>query len=480
MNYLESPGFYVGLLPLLAAAQLWRGSPAERRLLVVGVVGVLLYFLFPVFRLAAFGFASPYFRATTLWVSIGLLWIGMRGFDRLIEHGADRRALVAGTIVVLALLAAATGFADYAWVAYAVKVAIIVGAWFALLFALGRTHLRSRLVAAALVLALVELVVIAWPSYWTLRNFAAPTADPANDVTLPALEAIRRADRSPFYRVEKTYKSKSEADAAMQGYRGVQSYYYHGRAVIDFHRNMDLMRRFGAFVPINLTNWTAAPQDRYFLHSVLGVRYLVTKTPVDWPGFELLARGEGWLAYRNELALPLGFVQSQQVTRQEMQDLDRLPPDRQRWFKDAALVNAVVLDAPMPTHGTRFDLAGLASGGSIDVPSLYAKPALELQRTGLAIEHFRNDHIAGRIAPARDGILVFTIPAYRGWSLRIDGQPVPLMTANFGMLAAPVKAGPQQVELRYELPGLRAGFALCAAGILALFLAVRRQRRRHG
>ena len=476
MNYLESPEFYVGLLPLLAASQLWRGSLAERRLLVVGLAGVLIYFAFPVFRLAAFGFASPYFRATCLWPTLGLLWLGLRGLDRMIEHGVDRRSLAVGAAVVAGMLGLVVFSSHYVWDSHALKIVVLGGVWLAVLAAFGSVRHRSRLVTAMLLLALVEIIAIAWPSYFALRSFAGPTLQPAIDVTQPALAAIRKADTSPFYRVEKMYQSKSEADATMQDYYGVRSYYYHGRAVIDFHTSMDLMRRWGAFVPINKTNWTAAPQDRYFLHSLLGVRYLVSKKPLDWPGFESLASGDGWFAYRNELALPLGFVQSAQVTRQDMAQLNKLATEQQWWFKDAALINAVVLDEPMPQYGTRLDITALAARGVMDVPAMYAKPALELQRTGLVIESFRNDRITGNIQPTQAGILVFTIPAYRGWSLRVDGQETPLITANFGMLAAPVAAGKHRIELEYNVPGLRAGLMLFVLGAFVLVLVARRQR----
>lgn len=468
MNYLESPEFYAGMLPLLAAAQVWRGPRGDRRLLLVACAGVLLYFTLPVFRLAAFGFATPYFRATTLWVTLAILLVGARGLDRLLEHGVDRRALGAAALVVGAMLAVVLTSSQHVWPAHVTKTVVLVVAWLLVLFLLGGTRMRARLVPAMLLLALVEIVVMAWPSYYALREHASPAAQPANDMTLPALAAIRKADPSPFYRVEKMYQSKSEADAVLQDYYGVRSYYYHGRAVIDFHQSMGLMRRWGAFRPINATNWTAAPQDRYFLHSLLGVRYLISKKPVDWPGFEPLASGPDWFVFRNELALPLAFVQSQQVTRGDMAALDKLATDRQQWFKDAALINAVVLDQLLPEWGEHYDLAGLASRGVMDVPSVYAKPAQALQRTGLVIDSFRNDRITGHIAPQRAGVLVFTIPAYQGWSLRVDGRPTPLMTVNFGMIGAPVTAGPHRIELRYSVPGLGFGWAVFALACVVM------------
>jgi hypothetical protein len=192
-----------------------------------------------------------------------------------------------------------------------------------------------------------------------------------------------------------------------------------------------------------------------------------------------VAAGAGWYAYRNELALPLGVVQTRQVTTAEVKALASLPQDRQQWFRDLALVNAVVLEEALPAWGTRWDLAGQAARGIVDLPGAYAGPAQALQASGLSITRFRHDAIQGRIQPAERGILVFSIPAYPGWSLKVDGRPAPLFTANFGMLAAPVEAGAHEVELTYRMPGLRAGILLGAVGWLVLGLLVLRARKAH-
>ena len=75
-------------------------------------------------------------------------------------------------------------------------------------------------------------------------------------------------------------------------------------------------------------------------------------------------------------------------------------------------------------------------------------------------------------------MLVFSIPFNQGWSLKIDGQPTPLMRANFGMLAAPVTAGPHTVVLDFRLPGQRLGALLGLLG-LALLLVLGYKRWRH-
>jgi uncharacterized membrane protein YfhO len=474
MNYLEGPGFYVGLLPLLLLPQLWTSGPSDRRALVVGLVGIGIYMLVPAFRLSAFGFAAPYFRVTTLWVTLALLLLGLRALDRTLLR-VDWRMLLLGVGAVGGLLAfLAWVLQAVVWPAHVWKLVVLLILWTLLLSVSAFGWIKaSRLATLVLALTTVEAVAVAWTSFIAWRPTAGPGAEPFKDQTLDALAAIRKADPG-VHRIEKTYVSASQTDAAAQDYMGVRSYYYHGSAAFDFYRSMDMLPNFGPVPPVNFTNWLDGPNDRAVLHSVLGVRYVIGKERLDWPGFELAHSGPGWYAYRNELALPLGVVQTRQVTRSDMR-MDDIPSRKRAWLRDLAMLNAVVLEAPLTEWGTPFDLAKLVKEPGPDLPSDYVRPAENLQRTGLQIESFEHHRISGRISPTERGILVFSIPDYRGWSLRIDGQPAPLMRANFGMLATPVTAGQHRVELSYELPGLRAGMLLGLAALLAVVLVHRRK-----
>lgn len=480
MNYLESPGFYVGMLPLLVLPQLWKGGVADRRALVVGLLAVGAYFLFPVVRSAAFGFSAPYFRGTTLWVAIGLLVLGTRAIMVVLERGLDVELLAMGAVALYALLGIVYWLTPTA-PNHVLKVAIAIGVWTATLWLaqVGRIA-RARLPSLLLLLLLVELVTMVWPSYFISRHIASPADRPDQDMTIAALAAIRADGPPAFYRVEKTFDSFSLADAVAQGYRGVKSYYYHGRSVVNFHENMDLM--FQTEVrPVNYTNWLPGPGDRVVLYSVLGVRYLISHAALDWPGMEKIGAGPGYVVYRNDMALPLGVVQHRQMMAEDLRRLSSLPLQKARTLKDLAMLNAVVLDQPMPQWGRPFDLSVLTSRSELNAVADYAQPAVALQRTGLQVSSFAEDHITGTIRPELPGILVFSIPAYRGWSLKVDGHPVDLMVANFGMLAAPVPAGAHDVELTYRVPGLREGMLVGALGILVLgALRWRRARRRRG
>lgn len=90
---------------------------------------------------------------------------------------------------------------------------------------------------------------------------------------------------------------------------------------------------------------------------------------------------------------------------------------------------------------------------------------------------FTGSFAEGSISLKKPKVLCFALPYDKGWSARVDGQPVGLLCGNRMFLALPLEAGDHQIELRYRTPGLAAGTAisLCAA-VLLIIIAIRRKK----
>lgn len=485
-NYFEGPEFFIGVTLLVLIAQLWRSGPRDatlnRRALLLGLGMVVVYFLSPLPRMAALGFAAPYFRVSTLWVSLALLLLAARAVDQAIERGLDGRLLAIGTVACALLLAVVVGTSPegHVWIPHAWRVAGLAALGAAVLLAALRHTLPARLLPGALVaLVALETALLAPPSYFQGRQVATPGARLYADLTLTALREIREHDPGIF-RIEKTYHSVSLADALAQGYMGVKSYYLQSSGAVAFNLGTGLIAPATDRSRINYTNWLPHPGPRHFLHSLLGVKYVIAREVLDWPGFVLVRRARNYLIYRNDMVLPLGIVQTRQVTQEA---LSRPPArgtaDIETW-RDMAIFNAAVVQAPIAGHGEPLDLAALArdtaGGRQAWLDSRYHAPAQTLQQTGLQLDQFASNRLTGSIHPARPGLLVFSIPFSSGWTLWLDGRQTPLMRLNFGMLGAPVAAGEQRVELSFRPPGQRDGLLLGLFGLLALALVALRHR----
>lgn len=71
----------------------------------------------------------------------------------------------------------------------------------------------------------------------------------------------------------------------------------------------------------------------------------------------------------------------------------------------------------------------------------------------------------------RDGWLVISVPAWKGWRATVDGKPVKVQFANHAFLGIHVPAGTHQVQLRYLPRGFVVGRAISAIALLTLLIA---------
>lgn len=479
-NYLEGPGFYCGLTLLVLIPQLWSGSQRDRRLLAVGVIAFVAYVLFPVFRFAAMGFAAPYFRVSTLWITVLELVLAAKALDLVLATGVNLRLLLIGVLVSGALLLFAVLAAppETIWFAHVWRVVGItsLSSLVLVLSHQGRVTV-DRLPMLLMLLAVIEAVLIARPSFVHGRVMVDANVHGYKDETLAALAEIRKLDNGVF-RIEKDYHSVSLADAMAQDYMGIKSYSLHSRGMVDFHIGAGLLPTSSPVV--NYTNWLSNAGERFVLNSLLGVKYFIAVNPVSWPGFTEVPNDSGLHIYRNELALPLGVVQTQQIAKDQYLASLSENPHKKESLIDAMLFNAAVVDRAIPEFGTIMKLDEWSSRQTLSLEDLYFTPATQLQKTGLLIYEFASNRIAGEINPNAPGVLTFSIPYNDGWRLKIDGVETPMFRVNFGMLGATVTGGKHVIELDYAIPGLRLGILLGLLGLLLLAgLGLVQYRRNH-
>lgn len=91
--------------------------------------------------------------------------------------------------------------------------------------------------------------------------------------------------------------------------------------------------------------------------------------------------------------------------------------------------------------------------------------------------------LTGDITVSSDKVLVVQLPYSRGWQAFVDGEPAEILRADTAFIGLALTPGSHTVTLRYKTPGLAAGTACTAAGMLAFVLIalaprLRRARRR--
>ena len=222
------------------------------------------------------------------------------------------------------------------------------------------------------------------------------------------------------------------------------------------------MRSLGGYHPAKLAGYEAirkrlyADQPAGRLASWLGARLVVLDgrlRPDQLPlltelGCEVepepLAAGDV-VAYRNREALPRARLVDrwQPAPAGGAQALGAFLDGIQAGQVDVA--GTVRLDrAPDPAPVA-------AAGGAL--------PAPEFVDDGL-------DQVVLRTAAATPAVLVLADMNAPGWSARLDGKPVPLLTADLVLRAVAVPAGPHTVEFRYSDPSVRAGLTVSVIGAI--------------
>ncbi len=457
MNYLESPAFFVGMFPLLLIPQLWRGSHIDRRILVAGVAAVGLFVMLPAIRYLAFGFGLDYFRVNNLWISILLLTMFARALIVIMEKGIHRWLLF-GAAAVLALLIVLleAGLRPVVSIPHTIKILAFLCAALVLGLGLGRLFHWRQFALLMLGFVALEAAVINYPSFHDKRVPVTRKTPGYVDATLDALAFLRSRDPG-FYRTEKTYDSVGLNDALGQGYMGVKTYWFHGSSEVRLHTDLGLLPLAS---PIkNFTNWLQNFGGRFALYSLVGVKYIISRAPVEWLGFRKIHEANGLLVYENDFALPLGVVYERQFTREKFLTLTLEA-------RDITMMNAVVVDELRGSAPRVFDTQQFTRKSTDWLLDNYVSPARRLQARGLAVEQFSNSRISGQITSDVPGILVFSIPYKKGWSVFIDGGERPVFRAHLGMLATEFESGKHRVELRYSLPGFVPGLF---GGLLGLF-----------
>ncbi|MBR3316259.1 MAG: YfhO family protein [Atopobiaceae bacterium] len=92
------------------------------------------------------------------------------------------------------------------------------------------------------------------------------------------------------------------------------------------------------------------------------------------------------------------------------------------------------------------------------------------QRNASALQNLEVgcNRLTGTIDLDSPQTLLLTMAYGAGWSAWVDGAPCEILPADTGFMALELAAGHHDVELRYQTPGLVAGFAVSAVGLVAL------------
>ena len=80
----------------------------------------------------------------------------------------------------------------------------------------------------------------------------------------------------------------------------------------------------------------------------------------------------------------------------------------------------------------------------------------------------RENRAEARITLSEPKLLCFSIPYNKGWTAYVDGEKAEIFPVNTMNLGIELEPGEHEIELRYRTPGLSAGAAVSAGGLISL------------
>ena len=212
---------------------------------------------------------------------------------------------------------------------------------------------------------------------------------------------------------------------------------------------------------------SSKPETKYYeLRSLLSVRWFFVKEDEEdqepMPGWEYVSNQLGYNLYENQYFIPMGFTYDNYITRSEFEQVNE--DDRA-----AMLMRALVIedDAEMPddilTHLEREDY------GEFDATAFF-NDAQERRETAGESFVIDNRGFTSKISLPEEDLVFYSVPYDKGWKATVNGEPAEIERVSIGFMAVRAPAGSNVIRFTYTAPGLYAGMALTAGGLLILIV----------
>lgn len=470
-NFLEAPMFYSGLLTLLLVPQVFQFL--EKRVKVLYGVFLFLWVLpiiFPYFRYAFWLFTGDYFRTYCIVVTVILLYFGLRALDMIIARQKVNLAVLIGSLIFLFILLNYPYFPENIAVPSILTfVSFMLIVYAAVLFFIGKGRNIATMKYVLFVAVLLEAMYL---SGHTVNDRDPVLISEAkekkgyNDYTVDALKLIAQKDKSPFYRVDKTYASSpaihySLNDALVQGYNGTTEYNPFNQQYFIFY--LQLM---GVSDKTNeaQSRWATGLSSRPILESQNQVKYMLAKTQT-LPLWSVLGDSVGMVGdvkiFRNKFVLPFGYTYSKYIKESAYAPLNNTQ-------KDFVTLQACVVkdeDVKLLSSMKEFNLADTIAPSAFNF-DIYRQNVNELSKDTMTVSNFKENDIAGKINVSEDKIVYLSVPNDAGWKLKVDGKLTDKRVLFAGMTGIFLQKGEHTIEMHYDLRYWHTGWLIAIAGIL--------------
>lgn len=158
--------------------------------------------------------------------------------------------------------------------------------------------------------------------------------------------------------------------------------------------------------------------------------------------------------------------------------------DKYTWYfgRENYLFNLGYSEKERTTCTITFPKAGKFKLEDIEIFALsmdkYPEQIEKLREEPLESIKMDVNQITGTVNLSKNKILCLSIPYSKGWSAKVDGEPVEILRGNYMFMAIPLEVGYHEIEFNYFTPGLKIGFVYTGVSVLIIVRRVWKEHRR--
>lgn len=492
-NFLEAPMSYCGIISLILFPQVFTQiNKQQRTWYIVLTAFVVLPTLFPYFRYVIWLFTGDYYRAYSFFISIVFILFAVFSLDVIIKNRKINMYLLGGTVVFWIILSMYPYFKEYQkmiggkpvvdeTVSMLAKVLLL--AYGGLVFVLSKSKNMSNL--KYVILAVVSLELIYMSGLSVNRRDAVLKRELKekkgyNDYSKEAVAFIKETEKSPFYRIDKTYYSSgamhgSLNDHKYHGYYSTSS--YNSWAQMHF---INYLRSYGVISKDNEyeSRWAPGLINKPFMETMNHVKYIITKTtnnPMWKMSHDSINKFGDVVVLRSKFYLPFGYTYN---TYMKQSEFDKLSNNMK---EIVSFVSCVVKDEDELKYPglKKFNLPDTSMAATFNWDT-YRNSLNNLRKDSLNVTLFSEEKITGTANVSENKIMYLSFPYDKGWHLKVDGTETEKVYMNCGMTGIYLTKGNHSIELEYHLRAAGKGVYMSIGGIIfcgLLFVLFRKKQK---
>lgn len=309
-NYLEDLLLYCGILTVILIPLAFNYiNKREKIAYTISVILILIYIFSPFIRYALSGFSGNYYKISSFWIILVMLYIGSHSLSCIIKNRQTNKLTLFITSLFLICLVGILGYNRKFDTIYYYFVYIFILLYAVMLFMINGSN-TDKIMKIVLVLIIAEIFVMSWETTNTRKILSLNDAG-YKDGTERVIKYIESNDKSLFYRIEKDYYTKFYNDSLVQQYKGTASY-----------NNMSHRKEYNKFLDIvginkysNHSSYIPSISGNIYLENLFNIKYKIIRNEKDLPYFynKIKIIGQNNI-YENKLFMPLGTYYTENVS----------------------------------------------------------------------------------------------------------------------------------------------------------------------